>query len=397
MKDGKKWAGLLMAGTLSVWLPSSARAATEPLLLLGVQRGPQLDKVATEQLREQLLERGEQVLAVGGLSEADRKCRRQQCASDLAQKHKAVLLLSADVTTTGPNRNLRVQINLFDQRRRGTPEALAGIENLCLDCDETKLALMVAGSAHELLSAYRKSAGDSSTGGTGETAVPGTVAGPLSSLPSTQPPAPMPTAGTPIPRTGPALPTQSPVGPGQAIDPGVGTVAPWGPGAVQSGPPVLAPRPGQAIDPGTGTVAPWGPGAVTTAGQAPVYPVNVPPLGPAANGQGRQGTTPETSRKAKGLSQTRKILAGVLGGGGGAALILGAVFHGLDRRLVPGGAYGPDGAACRSAENVGKTCVLSTVGAYAPSYALGALMLGGMVLTLTIPDNKPGPSVAVSD
>jgi hypothetical protein len=40
-------------------------------------------------------------------------------------------------------------------------------------------------------------------------------------------------------------------------------------------------------------------------------------------------------------------------------------------------------------ENTGRSCVLSTVGVYAPTYAVGALLVGGMILTLTIPESKP--------
>lgn len=96
---------------------------------------------------------------------------------------------------------------------------------------------------------------------------------------------------------------------------------------------------------------------------------------------------PATTKKP--LSPVRKGIAATFGILGFGSLITAAVMHGLDRRLTPDLSINSMGTACQMPENTGRSCVLSTVGVYAPTYAVGALLVGGMILTLTIPESKP--------
>ena len=396
-------------------------ADPEPILFLGIQRGNNIDRVGTDLVREYLVDRGEQVLRTVQLGEVERRCRRQQCLSELAQAKQAVLVLSGDVSTTGPTRNLRVQLRLFDQRRRGTPDALAEIENLCLDCDETKLGIMLTSSTSELLAQYRQFAG---------TAAP---TPPSPAAPTSQAPAPAPTqapAVSPAPSTDAAWPAWQPR-PGPPPSPPTQTVpSPYGPPA--AAPPSAipaAPAPGY-LTPPTQAPAPSAPTAPvpyvavpnpygipqTSAPEPPAarYPTAAP--GPTESGlpvqrvpqptpqpvpayvQTQPQPVPVPARPAspsptakKPLSAVRKGVAAVFGILGFGSLVTAAVMHGLDRRLAPDLSINPMGTACMMPENAGRACVLSTVGVYAPTYAVGALLVGGMILTLTIPESKPRP------
>lgn len=113
----------------------------------------------------------------------------------------------------------------------------------------------------------------------------------------------------------------------------------------------------------------------------------------ALPGYALQTTVPASPapKAKKPLSPVRKGIAAVFGVLGFGSLITAAVLHGLDRRLTPDLSVNSMGSACRMQENAGRTCVLSTVGAYAPTYAVGGLMIAGMILTLTIPESKPRP------
>lgn len=397
-------------------------AEPEPILFLGIQRGNNIDRVGTDLVREYLVDRGEQVLRTVQLGEADRRCRRQQCLSELAQAKQAVLVLSGDVSTTGPTRNLRVQLRLFDQRRRGTPDALAEIENLCLDCDETKLGIMLTGSTSELLAQYRQFAGTAAPTPPSQSASPAQAAGSSPTQAPAASPAPATDAAWPAwqPRPGPAAsaPAQtapSPYGPPAAPAPGA-MQAP--PATSYVTPPTQAPVPYAPTAPAPyvavpnpysipqGSVAPpAAPSYPTQAAQIPVEsglptqraPQPMPPqqqpyLQAQARTQPQIPTPAATQPKTKKpLSPVRKGVAAVFGVLGFGSLITAAVMHGLDRRLAPDLSVNPMGTACMMPENAGRSCVLSTVGVYAPTYAVGALLVGGMILTLTIPESKPRP------
>ena len=396
------WPALALLGLsfgLALWSGLSvAHAATpEPILFLGIQRGNNIDRVGTDLVREYLVDRGELVLKTVQLSDTDRRCRRQQCLSELAEAKQAVLVVSGDVSATGPSRNLRVQVRLFDQRRRGTPDALAEIENLCIDCDETKLGIMLTGSTSELLSQYRQFAGSSGPALPGSPASPPAVAGQAQTAPPAPTPAPADAAWPawqPRPSSAPSAPpvaaptvesyTQPvPVPPGYAP----AMPSPSDPPAqlVPSAPPL--PGTPQGTGPATGYVSP--PAAyppATAYAQQPPRPTPV---------YAQQPTVPVVQASAakakKPLSPVRKGIAAVMGVLGFGSLITAAVMHGLDRRLAPDLSVNPMGTACMMKENAGRSCVLSTVGVYAPTYAVGGLMIAGMILTLTIPESKPRP------
>src|ERR1043165_1876862 len=62
----------------------------EPILYLGIQRHTAIDKMATEQLRMHLAERGENLLKVTQLNDAERRCRHPQCLEALASDNHAM-------------------------------------------------------------------------------------------------------------------------------------------------------------------------------------------------------------------------------------------------------------------------------------------------------------------
>lgn len=330
----------------------SVNAATgEPILFLGIQRHTAIDRVASDQLMEYLAEHGESVLRSVALHDNERRCRHPQCLEALASDHRAALVVSGDVSSTGPNNTLRVQVRLFDARRRGSDDSQSEMENLCADCDETKLGILLSTTTANLIQRHRI---------THPNPPP---------LPAQKPPEQAP------------VPQQNPTQPGTPDVPSVPLT--------------------MAIPPGPNQVppAPQSPPPVETANPAPQntqvqQPAPLPPLPPADPyytppylGPDPQATTPPK----KGLSRNRKILGGVFGALGIGSLIVAAVMTGLDHRLAPNYSYNPSGQACTSQENIGKTCVLSTVGLYAPLYAVGGLLVGGMVLTLALPDGRPRP------
>ncbi len=395
------WPALALLGLsfgLALWPGLSvAHAATpEPILFLGIQRGNNIDRVGSDLVREYLVDRGELVLKTVQLSDTDRRCRRQQCLSELAEAKQAVLVVSGDVSATGPSRNLRVQVRLFDQRRRGTPDALAEIENLCIDCDETKLGIMLTGSTSELLSQYRQFAGSSGPASPGSSAPPPVA----SQAPAASPaPAPVPAdaawpAWQPRPSSAPsappvAAPTVESYTQPVPAPPGYAPVMPPSsdPSAqmVPSAPPLQVAPPGTG--PATGYVSP--PAAYPP---ATAYVQQSPRPAPVYAQQPTVPVVQASATKAKKpLSPVRKGIAAVMGVLGFGSLITAAVMHGLDRRLAPDLSVNPMGTACMMKENAGRSCVLSTVGVYAPTYAVGGLMIAGMILTLTIPESKPRP------
>jgi hypothetical protein len=324
----------------------AAQAATgEPILFLGIQRHTAIDRVASDQLIDYLGEHGEIVLKSVALHENERRCRHPSCLEALGNDHRAALVLSGDVSSTGPNNTLRVQVRLYDVRRRGTEAAQAEMENLCVECDETKLGILLAKTATDLIASHRRAN-----------------------------PNPPPPLGTANPPAAPPVPTPSIYG---------------APPPEQAPPVPLT----MSIPPAQNDVPPPSPAQQAPTTQQQTYPQ--PYLGPepqAQNPVGVPSTAPVTAAgPRKGLSRNRKIIAGVFGALGIGSLVIAAVMTGMDRRLAPDYSYDPDGRACTAPENMGKTCVLSTVGLYAPLYAVGGLLVGGMALTLALPESRPRP------
>lgn len=334
--------GLLLAvAALSFGGSRAAAAPSEPILFLGIQRHTAIDRVVSEQLAENLSERGENIHRTATLSDAERRCRHPECLEALALDHRVPLVLSGDVSSAGPNRTLRVQMRLFDVRRqRGTPESLIEMENLCTVCDETKLGIVIATTTSGVLASYRTASQSQPP-----PAMPG--------VPDVPPP-----AADPLP----LLPSQ-----GGAVPPAL--PAPASAAGSNGQPPQPAPPaypPGYYNPPST---------------YPPPAPLSLalPPPAPAA------------TRQRRPLSGARKGAAAVFGILGFGSLVAAAIMTGLDRKLAPDYSYNPDGKACSSPENMGKACVLSTVGVYAPTYALGGLLVGGMILTLALPESRPRP------
>ena len=350
---------LALAATLVV-LGLGARpahaAGQEPTLFLGIQRYTAIDKLLTGQLGEYLSDHGEQILKNAALSDAERRCRHPQCSEALALDQRATFVLSGEVSSAGPNQTLRVQVRLFDVRRRGTPEAQAEKENLCTDCDDTKLGIVLTSTTNELLASYRLTA----------TGLPPMVyAAPApSQAPAAQSPQPpaadsSPLSGSPLAVPMPPEPPAPPAQPAQPAPPAKpAQPLPQPAPAQQAAPLNYYPPPSRQLQP------------------------ELPPA---------QSQSGSVFAQRKGLSRPRKAIAAVFGVLGFGSLVVAGVMTGLDHKLAPNYAYNPSGAACSAPENLGRTCVLSTVGLYAPLYAVGGLLVGGMILTLAIPEVKPTP------
>lgn len=381
-----RWVVLLLA-CLAVGGPADKEARAgeaEPLLFLGIQRSTTIDKLASQIIVEQLQDRGETLLPTTGLSDTDRRCRRLQCLNPLAAQRKAALVLDGDVQQVGQNRSLRIVMHLYDSRKRQQHEQ----ENLCVDCDETKLGILLANTTTDLLVQYRKM--DAAM----DQLAALLDAAPVASQDRSAPPSKSPdgSPGLPTLPAAPPLPGQSqpageqrPLGsPSQSTDPGRVNPAGFLNETTQQGPvtPALPPPPiapyalpaapaPYALPPGASVLPPGGPAA---------YPTPMPPLPLVDSTPVRRG--PGTRR----LSAKRKIIAGVLGGLGAGALIAAVTLNALDYRLAANRSYNPDGSPCSDPQYAGQNCVLSTIRLWAPGYGLGGLLLGSMILTLTIPE-----------
>lgn len=386
-RPAPRWVALLLA-FLAVSAPFAKGALAgeaEPLLFLGIQRSTTLDKLASQIIVEQLQDRGEKLLPTTGLSDTDRRCRRLQCLTPLAAQRKAALVLDGDVQqVVGQNRSLRIVMHLFDSRNRQQHEQ----ENLCVDCDETKLGILLANTTTDLLVQYHKM-----------DAAMDQLAALLDATPvaiqdRSAPPSKSPegSAGLPTLPAPPSSPSQSaPAGeqrpqgsPAPTSDPARVNPAGFLNDTAQQGPvtPALPPPPvapdavpaapaPYALPPGASVLPPGGPSA---------YPTPMPPLPLIDSTPVRRG--PTTRR----LSTKRKIIAGVLGGLGAGTLIAAITLNALDYRLAANRSYNPDGSPCSDPQYAGQNCVLSTIRLWAPGYGLGGLLLGSMILTLTIPE-----------
>lgn len=365
-KDRHRLLVLALVATLGLacfglGLGNARAAGHEPTLFLGIQRYTAIDKLLTDQLGEYLADHGEQILKTAALSDAERRCRLPQCSDALASDQRATFVLSGEVTSAGPNQTLRVQVRLYDARRRGSPDAMTERENLCTDCDDTKLGIVLTSTTNELLASYRLT-----TDGLPPVSYPPAAPRPAPAQPQPQPVAPESSPLSSSPLAVPALPPEAPSDP-------IPPAAPF--------PQAAAPVPAQAQAPPVQQAAP-----------VPYHPP-IPPSPSTID----LSTPPQGSifaGRKKGLSTTRKAVAAVFGALGIGSLVVAGVMTGLDHKLAPNYSYNPSGGACSAAENIGRTCVLSTVGLYAPMYAVGGLLVGGMILTLAIPEVKPTPGPA---
>ena len=383
----KPWVVLLLACLAVGGLAEKqARAGeAEPLLFLGIQRSTTIDKLASQIIVEQLQDRGETLLPTTGLSDTDRRCRRLQCLNPLAAQRKAALVLDGDVQqVVGQNRSLRIVMHLYDSRKRQQHEQ----ENLCVDCDETKLGILLANTTTDLLVQYRKMDAAMDQLAALLDATPVAIQD-RSAPPSKNPDgsAGLPTLPTAPPLPGPSQPAgeQRPVGaPSQSTDPGRVNPAGFLNDTAQQGPvnPALPPPPispealpaapaPYALSPGASVLPPGGPA---------VYPTPMPPLPLVDSVPVRRSPAPRR------LSTKRKIIAGVLGGLGAGAIVAAITLNALDYRLAANRSYNPDGSPCSDPQYAGQNCVLSTIRLWAPGYGLGGLLLGSMILTLTIPE-----------
>jgi len=309
---------------------SAPAPATErsPLLFLGIQRAGGIDRVGTQLVVEHLLERGEDLMQSVTLTDIERRCRRDQCLTQLAEHNRASLLLSGDVQSVGPNKNLRVIVRLFDARRRQQQET----ESLCIDCDETKLGIVLSNTTSDLLLQHRKTTADlvQLENLLDAAAPPNAPLRPVAVSP------PVPAAAT----------QQQPVA--------VPVVTPAPPFA----PPTAVARAEANAQLASQLASPI---------LNPISPSQLPPR--------------------KGLSTKRRAIAGVFGALGFGTLAASVVLTALDKRLDLNYSLNAAGTACQDPANDGKNCVISTVRLWAPGYGLSALLIGGMVLTLVVPEN----------
>lgn len=355
--QGRRRPGLSLLIFATAWMlspPAASAAEPEPLLFLGIQRSTTIDKLASSIIVEHLQDRGESLVPTSGLTDTDRRCRRLQCLAPLAVQRKAALLLDGDVQQVGQNRSLRVVMHLYDARQRQQHE----LENLCVDCDETKLGIVLANTTTDLLGQFRKTA-----------AAMDQLAALLDAGP--RPASEPPTAAQLPAQTGePARPSPA----GSLTEP-----ARPAPGTAAQPPPtpIQVPTPSPALPfPAPLPINPTG----VPVGLPGAYPTPMPPL-PLV-----EAPPPRATRGR--LSTKRKIIAGVFGAVGAGTLAAAIVLHILDLRLASNQTYNPSGSPCIDPQYAGQNCVLSTVRLWAPGYAVGGLLLGGMILTLTVPEGS---------
>ena len=390
----RSWAWFSLCVLLSTLVPLLACAeGDEPLLWLAIQRGPALDRVASELVREQLTSRKDFRVIESTLTDADRRCRTSPCLSALARQHQAYVVLSGDVFQLAGKQNLRAVMHLYDGRHR----QVFDVENLCSDCDETKLGLMVQTTLTEILSRYRKGQDADAqlnelldgAAKSGPPAIPAPSAEPVMvpPLPGTLPDSTPALAGTPAQVASAPVPTTNPVVRPQLapiptarpqVNPRV-QLAPTPVGAQSAPYPVPPPLPPLGnTPPPAAQYIPQLPGDGTPYSQAP-QPSQLA-------WQSQQPPPPPASTTSRGLSGRRKAMAAVFGTLSVAILGGSIAAHYLDKKLDASLALNPGGAPCSAASDAGRSCVLTTIGLWAPGYAVSGLLLGGMILSLAVPE-----------
>jgi len=385
---------LVLCLLLSVLLARQAFAeGEEPLLWLAVQRGLALDRVASELVREQLVSRKDFKIVESTLADADRRCRTSPCLSALARQHQAFVVLSGDVFQVGNKQNQRVVMHLYDGRHR----QVFDVENLCTDCDETKLGLLIQSTVSEIIGRYRK--GQDADAQLNELLDGAAKSGP----PAIPAPSSEPVMVPPLLTTPPALastpaqvaaPTQQPVvsrpqlvpmpaprvtvpSPAQLAPTSIGAPPTTIPSAAL--PPPLPPPIGSLPPATTSNIPQLPPGGAIQYPQ----PSSYPQFSPSTWQQPPPVPDPMNRR---GLSGRRKALAAVFGSLGFAILGGSIAAHYFDKRLDSSLAINPGGMPCTATANAGRSCVLTTIGLWAPGYAVSGLMIGGMILSLAVPE-----------
>ncbi len=375
----------------------------EPLLWLAIQRGGALDGVASEQVRELLGGRKELRVVESTLTDADRRCRTSPCLAALARQHQAFVVLSGDIFQLGSKKSQRVVMHLYDGRHR----QVFDVENVCNDCDETKLGMLVQSTVTEILNRYHKGQDADAqlneliegSAKNGPPAIPSPSADPVMVPPLVPTTAPPPLASTttqpgqapsannrpqlaPIPT--PKAPQLAPV---QLAPTPVASLPPAGQAVASShAPPPPLPPPG---NPPTlaGSYVPQLPtGGQPTQNPPPPYPSQPPQYQSLPPLWAQQPVHVQPQPTRKGLSTKRKALAAVFGTLGFATLGGTIAAHYFDKRLDSTLAQNPGGIPCSSPNNAGQNCVLTTVGLWAPGYAVSGLLIGGMILSLAIPE-----------
>lgn len=385
------WGRLCALLLLLVLVPKPAGAdGEEPLLWLAIQRGGAIDGVGSEQVREQLAGRKELRVVESTLTDADRRCRTAACLSALARQHQAYVVLSGDIFQLGSKKSQRVVMHLYDGRHR----QVFDVENLCNDCDETKLGLLVQSTVNEILGRYHKGQDADAqlnelidgSAKNGPPAIPSPSSDPVMVPPLvTTPPTPPPLANTAA-QAAPAAPVGSrpQLAPMPVAKPQESAKVQLAPTPVVSQPPQTPVAPPPLPPQGT---APTLAGSYVPQLPAPAQSAPVPP--PQYQTQAPLWTQPAPVTAPvprKGLSTKRKALAAVFGTLGFAALGGTIAAHYFDKKLDATLLQNPGGLPCSSPANAGQNCVLTTVGLWAPGYAVSGLLIGGMILSLAIPE-----------
>ncbi len=388
------WLGLCLL--LSVLLARQAFAeGEEPLLWLAVQRGQALDRVASELVREQLVSRKDFKIVESTLADTDRRCRTSPCLAALARQHQAFVVLSGDVFQVGSKQNQRVVMHLYDGRHR----QVFDVENLCTDCDETKLGLLIQSTVSEIIGRYRKGQDADAqlnelldgAAKSGPPAIPAPSADPVMVPPLLATPPSL--ASTPaqlaVPAQQPSVsrPQLAPMPATRAVVPPPAQLAHTSVGALPANipagalPPLLPPSPiGNLTHPTTSEVPQLPGGAI----QYQQQPGSYQQLSPSTSQ--RAQPIQQDSVNHRGLSGRRKALAAVFGSLGFAILGGSIAAHYYDKKLDSSLAVNPSGMPCTATTNAGQSCVLTTIGLWAPGYAVSGLMIGGMILSLAVPE-----------
>lgn len=112
-------------------LPSSAKAAEEPVVLIGVFRDNRLDTALQSRLREHLARNGEQLLPPPKLSPVELACTAQECLDRLAARTGAKFVLSIGAQrTAGTVDSLYLTGLLYDATRHWPRQATLD----CMGC-----------------------------------------------------------------------------------------------------------------------------------------------------------------------------------------------------------------------------------------------------------------------
>ncbi|MFO0573328.1 MAG: hypothetical protein U1A78_04985 [Polyangia bacterium] len=300
--------------------PSAATAA-ETLLVLGVARDGKADLKLSRQIQDRIGRSGETVAPAPRLSASERLCVAQDCLDTLAAREQASIVLTASVQKSGAG-NQAMAALLYDAVRRKPFEA----SSECERCMPETLALRVGELFERLLKEHRdRTAGE-----------------PVAQAQAAQP------AGQ-RPRT----PSSEPVRPSPAQ-----ASVPTSPGKAETETPAQQPQ--------------------------ILYPPRMQPIESETEvPRGLEGAD-HGRRPLLSLSPKRKILAGVLGGVAGAALITAIALN------VTNGQ--PTSMDCAATPGTPKFCVTDYRALYGTGYALAGLSLVGLGVTLFWPsgDSQSG-------